>query len=104
VESPDDATRESLSSGRTPQAKAANARISEEKMLTLEAEIIHAIGFFGVMDTIILQKKLSMRRDHTGEFKQITQKQINEALRSLQKNHVVRKATGVRDGWTLVNP
>lgn len=73
-------------------------------MLTLEEEIKQAMRFFGVVDVPTLQTKLSMRRDYFGRDKQITQKQIRDALNTLRESHAVRKATGVRDGWTLVNP
>jgi hypothetical protein len=73
-------------------------------MITLEEEIKQAIKFFGTMDIPTLQMKLSMRRDYFGRDKQVTQSQIRQALRNLRHHHVVRKATGVRDGWMLVNP
>jgi hypothetical protein len=73
-------------------------------MLTLEEEIKQAMKFFGVVDVETLQMKLSMRRDYFGRDKQVTQKQIREALGNLQQSHVVRRATGVRDAWALVNP
>jgi hypothetical protein len=73
-------------------------------VITLEEEIKQAIKFFGVMDIATLQLKLSMRRDFRGNFKQVTQLQIQQALGNLKQSRVVRKATGVRSGWTLVNP
>jgi hypothetical protein len=73
-------------------------------VLTLEEEIKQALKFFGSMDVETLQMKLSVRRDYFGRDKQVTQSAIRQALRNMRDHYVVRKATGVRDGWSLVNP
>jgi hypothetical protein len=73
-------------------------------MLTLEEEIKQAICFFGVMDVPTIQRKISMRRNESGDFKQIGIPAIRQALKNLLRFRAIRKATGVTDGWALVNP